>query len=192
VAPKSKRYTAARSRRVIAHFAGDIAIVRASDASARGLAWSITYAFVQMRGITSTSVSADRSRVRATLSWTRSRQHHTVVTLDRIARRRARRSLTFSRDADATRMAAELLSPRRALNVRTHALASRRRIPMTRTLSVLAAGFSLLILSSPGAAHHSFSAEFDEHKPVTLRGTLTRMDWVNRARTIFPRESSCS
>ncbi len=29
------------------------------------------------------------------------------------------------------------------------------------------------------AAHHSFAAEFDASKPVTLRGTLTRVDWVN-------------
>src|SRR2546422_6883246 len=28
-------------------------------------------------------------------------------------------------------------------------------------------------------AHHSFAAEFNADKPVTLRGTVTRMDWIN-------------
>jgi hypothetical protein len=32
---------------------------------------------------------------------------------------------------------------------------------------------------TPLAAHHSFAAEFDEHKPVTLKGILTRMEWAN-------------
>ena len=29
------------------------------------------------------------------------------------------------------------------------------------------------------AAHHSFAAEFDADQPVTLRGTITRMEWIN-------------
>lgn len=29
------------------------------------------------------------------------------------------------------------------------------------------------------SAHHSFSAEFDADQPVTLRGTITRMEWIN-------------
>ena len=29
------------------------------------------------------------------------------------------------------------------------------------------------------AAHHSFAAEFDGSKPVTLTGTVTKMDWIN-------------
>lgn len=41
--------------------------------------------------------------------------------------------------------------------------------------------FGLLILLSarPAFPHHSFAAEFDGTQPVTLRGTLTRMEWVN-------------
>jgi len=46
-----------------------------------------------------------------------------------------------------------------------------------RKLSVLA-GLALL-WAVPTAAHHSFAAEFDEKKPVTLKGTLTQMEWLN-------------
>lgn len=28
-------------------------------------------------------------------------------------------------------------------------------------------------------AHHAFSAEFDGTKPVTLKGTVTKMEWIN-------------
>lgn len=29
------------------------------------------------------------------------------------------------------------------------------------------------------SAHHSFAAEFDIEQPVTLRGTITKLDWIN-------------
>lgn len=37
-----------------------------------------------------------------------------------------------------------------------------------------------LILGAPAArAHHSFAAEYDSKKPVTLKGIVTKVDWMN-------------
>ena len=36
-----------------------------------------------------------------------------------------------------------------------------------------------LLCALPLLAHHSFSAEFDSAKTVTLRGVISKVDWIN-------------
>ena len=40
-------------------------------------------------------------------------------------------------------------------------------------------GAALLFATGPISAHHSFVAEFNLAKPITVRGTLTKLEWVN-------------
>ena len=42
----------------------------------------------------------------------------------------------------------------------------------------LAAGLGLM-LAVPVFAHHSFAAQYDRDKPVTLVGPVTKIDWIN-------------
>lgn len=50
---------------------------------------------------------------------------------------------------------------------------------MKARLAIRFAGIGLLLAAAPGWTHHSFLAEFDAKQPITLRGTLTKMEWVN-------------
>ena len=44
-------------------------------------------------------------------------------------------------------------------------------------LGLLVAG--ALCAVQPARAHHAFAAEYDEKKPVTLTGIVTKMEWAN-------------
>ena len=50
---------------------------------------------------------------------------------------------------------------------------------MRANLGVLVAAAGLLVSAVPVLAHHSFAAEYDANKPVTLKGTVTKVEWMN-------------
>ena len=52
---------------------------------------------------------------------------------------------------------------------------------MQTKLIVALAGFGLCLGATAASlsAHHAFAAEFDATKPVTMKGTVTKMEWVN-------------
>jgi hypothetical protein len=48
-----------------------------------------------------------------------------------------------------------------------------------RSIKIGLAMGAALLFSAPLWAHHAFTAEFDGNKPVKLRGTVTKMEWIN-------------
>jgi hypothetical protein len=52
---------------------------------------------------------------------------------------------------------------------------------MRRTFLVALAALasSFVITAGSLSAHHAFAAEFDASKPLTLKGTVTKMEWTN-------------
>ena len=42
-----------------------------------------------------------------------------------------------------------------------------------------------VLAAAPLAAHHAFSAEFDQSKPVKLAGEITKLEWTNPHAWLF-------
>jgi hypothetical protein len=63
------------------------------------------------------------------------------------------------------------VEPRRAVNT--------KEIRMRRKISLAVATAAALFCTLPLLAHHAVSAEFDASKMVTLKGVVSKVDWVN-------------
>ena len=50
---------------------------------------------------------------------------------------------------------------------------------MDRRLAAVVVALSVCIGGRPATAHHSFAAQYDRDRPVTLKGVVTRIEWMN-------------
>ena len=50
---------------------------------------------------------------------------------------------------------------------------------MRMKLAILVSAVGIYLNTTPAFPHHSFAAEFDAAKPISLKGTITKVDFVN-------------
>lgn len=50
---------------------------------------------------------------------------------------------------------------------------------MRRSVVGLVTALAICTAERPVTAHHSFAAQYDRDKPVTVQGTVTRIEWMN-------------
>ena len=56
---------------------------------------------------------------------------------------------------------------------------------MRKTGRLVVLAVMLLSAAVPVIAHHAFSAEFDQSKPVKVSGEITKLEWVNPHAWLF-------
>ena len=66
-----------------------------------------------------------------------------------------------------------------SISLQAPAPAKRKRKRNEAYASIVASLLLLALAAIPASAHHAFAAEFDANKPVKLRGTVTKMEWIN-------------
>ena len=54
-----------------------------------------------------------------------------------------------------------------------------------KSLLAAAALCGLILAAVPVLGHHSFAAQFDRNKPITLTGPVTKLDWINPPARFF-------
>ena len=48
-----------------------------------------------------------------------------------------------------------------------------------RRLFIAVASLGVVMAAAPLGAHHSFAAQFDDKAPIEIKGTLSKMEWLN-------------
>jgi hypothetical protein len=63
---------------------------------------------------------------------------------------------------------------------------------MNAKLAILLIGFGILGVTAPVVAHHSVAGEYDTDKPVTVKGTVTKVEWTNPHARIYIDEAGAN